>query len=164
MQEPASPVATGEWRSLLRTAWRRSIGKHAGDPGTYFKDHNDVHLRILLAQSASARSISLSLSPDQAVTSVPYSLNGGGGAVSAGRIHRPANHSWSKGAGITTGDLVAAVATGPANPSQTLILLAGDEVDIVTYSAGQPARPEYSFGEHTFAIPQTTDGWKLCRP
>ena len=55
------------------------------------------------------------------------------------------------------------MATGPANPSQTLILLAGDEVDIVTYSAGQPARLEYSFGEHTFAIPQTTDGLEIMQ-
>ena len=72
---------------------------------------------------------------------------------------------WSKGAGINQFcDLVRLVATlEPANPSQTLILLAVDEVDIVTYSACQPARLEYSFGEHTFAIPQTTDGLEIMQ-
>ena len=36
-------------------------------------------------------------------------------------------------------------------------------MDVVTYSAGQPARLEYSFEDHTFAIPQTEDGLEVLQ-
>ena len=164
VQEPASAVATqvngGVYSVQLGDG---AVANMQAIPGQIFKDHNDVHLRIWFAQSASGP-FDL-LSPDQAVTSVPYSLNGGGGAtVSAGSGSTVQQTTVVEGGRVlTTGDLVRLVATGPANPSQTLILLAGDEVDIVTYSAGQPARLEYSFGEHTFAIPQTTDGLEIMQ-
>ena len=138
VQEPASAVATqvngGVYSVQLGDG---ALANMQAIPGQIFKDHNDVHLRIWFAQSASGPFDLLSLPIRQSLL-CSYSLKWGGStSVSAGSGSTVQQTTVVEGGRVlTTGDLVRLVATGPANPSQTLILLAGDEVDIVTYSAG----------------------------
>ena len=130
--------------------------------GSIFRDHNDAHLRIWV-RLGSTGSFEM-LSPDQAVTSVPYAL-GGNGALPASSS---SGGNVSNGSGSTTqvasqpqsvasatvGAYARLVANGPTQPSATLVLLTGDSADIVTYYADQPGRLEYAFGAHTFAFPK----------
>ena len=104
------------------------------------------------------------LSPDQPVTSVPYSLGGNGllaanpssgGSVSNGSGGSTHSVSGPQSIGsATVGAYARLVANGPTQPSATLVLLTGDSADIVTYYADQPGRLEYAFGAHTFAFPK----------
>ena len=104
------------------------------------------------------------LSPDQAISSAPYSLGGNGslnaspssgGSVSNGSGSSGYTVSNPQSIGsATVGAYARLVANGPAQPSATLVLLTGDSADIVTYYADQPGRLEYAFGAHTFAFPK----------
>ena len=69
---------------------------------------------------------------------------------------------WSKGAGINRSyDLVRLVATAlPIHRKPDLLVGMSRYCDLLRR---QPARLEYSFGEHTFAIPQTTDGLEIMQ-
>ena len=131
-------------------------------PGSVFKDHNDAHLRIWI-RLGSTGNFDL-LSPDQAISSAPYSLGGNGSlnasASSGGSV---SNGSGSSGYTVsnpqsigsaTVGAYARLVANGPSQPSATLVLLTGDSADIVTYYADQPGRLEYAFGAHTFPFPK----------
>ena len=129
-----------------------------------FKNHNDVHLRVWFNDGINGFE---QITPDRRFASVPYVLgsDGTGDANFESSSNSVTQHTTVVEGGrvLTSGELVRLVATGPENPSGTLILLEGDEVDVVTYSAGQPARLEYSFEDHTFAIPQTEDGLEVLQ-
>ena len=130
--------------------------------GSIFRDHNDAHLRIWVRLGSSGAFEMLS--PDQPVTSVPYSLGGNGllaanpssgGSVSNGSGGSTHSVSGPQSIGsASVGAYARLVANGPTQPSATLILLTGDSADIVTYYADQPGRLEYAFGAHTFAFPK----------
>ena len=130
--------------------------------GSIFRDHNDAHLRIWVRLGSSGAFEMLS--PDQPVTSVPYSLGGNGilaanpssgGSVSNGSGGSTHSVSGPQSIGsATVGAYARLVANGPTQPSATLVLLTGDSADIVTYYADQPGRLEYAFGAHTFAFPK----------
>ena len=133
--------------------------------GSIFRDHNDAHLRIWVRLGSSGAFEMLS--PDQPVTSVPYSLGGNGilaanlssgGSVSNGSGGSTHSVSGPQSIGsATVGAYARLVANGPTQPSATLVLLTGDSADIVTYYADQPGRLEYAFGAHTFAFPKAGD-------
>ena len=126
-----------------------------------FQNHNDVHLRVWFSDGVNGFQ---QISPDRRFASVPYVLgNDGTGDANFAGSGSTQQYTTEGGRVLTAGELVRLVATGPDAPSPTLILLAGDEVDVVTYSAGQPARLEYSFENHTFAIPQTADGLEVLQ-
>ena len=126
-----------------------------------FQNHNDVHLRVWFSDGVNGFQ---QISPDRRFASVPYVLgNDGTGDANFAGSGSTQQYTTEGGRVLTAGELVRLVATGPDAPSPTLILLAGDEVDVVTYSAGQPARLEYSFENHTFSIPQTADGLEVLQ-
>ena len=130
--------------------------------GSIFRDHNDAHLRIWVRLGSSGAFEMLS--PDQPVTSVPYSLGGNGilaaNPSSGGSVSNSSGGSTHSVSGpqsigsATVGAYARLVANGPTQPSATLVLLTGDSADIVTYYADQPGRLEYAFGAHTFAFPK----------
>ena len=128
-------------------------------PDQIFKDHNDAHLRIWFAQSASGP-FEL-LSPDQAIGAVPYALNGSlaAGNSSSGNVSNSSG-SQSTPSGPASvvsmaGGFVRLVADGPTNPSGTLVLLAGDTAEVLAYVGETTGLIEYSFGEHGFVLPKT---------
>ena len=49
------------------------------------------------------------------------------------------------------------VADGPENPSNTLVLLAGDSAEISSYVADKPGRLEYAFDAYTISLPRGED-------
>ena len=133
-------------------------------PDQIFKDHNDAHLRIWFAQSASGP-FEL-LSPDQAIGSVPYALNGNltAGNSSSGNVSNSSG-SQSTPSGPASvvsmaGGFVRLVADGPTNPSGTLVLLAGDTAEVLAYVGETTGLIEYSFGEHGFVLPKTFDSFR----
>ena len=133
-------------------------------PDQIFKDHNDAHLRIWFAQSASGP-FEL-LSPDQAIGSVPYALNGNltAGNSSSGNVSNSSG-SQSTPSGPASvvsmaGGFVRLVANGPSNPSSTLVLLAGDTAEVLAYVGETTGVIEYSFGEHGFVLPKTFDSFR----
>ena len=133
-------------------------------PDQIFKDHNDAHLRIWFAQSASGP-FEL-LSPDQAIGAVPYALNGSlaAGNSSSGNISNSSG-SQSTPSGPASvvsmaGGFVRLVADGPTNPSGTLVLLAGDTAEVLAYVGETTGLIEYSFGEHGFVLPKTFDSFR----
>jgi formylglycine-generating enzyme required for sulfatase activity len=49
------------------------------------------------------------------------------------------------------------VADGPENPSDTLVLLAGDSAEVSSYVADKPGRLEYAFDAYTISLPRGED-------
>ena len=93
-QEPAQSVAAtvSEGVYTIRLGDAALAGMQAL-PGQIFRDHSDAHLRIWFSQSPNGPYDLLS--PDQAVGSVPYALNGGSAsngtgsfAIAPGSINR----------------------------------------------------------------------------
>ena len=162
-QEPAQAVSVNVANGIYTVRLGdTSITNMQALPGSVFKDHNDAHLRIWI-RLGSTGNFDL-LSPDQAISSAPYSL-GGNGSVSASPSSggSVSNGSGSSGytvsnpqsvSAATVGAYARLVANGPSQPSATLVLLTGDSADIVTYYADQPGRLEYAFGAHTFPFPK----------
>ena len=162
-QEPAQAVSVNVANGIYTVRLGdTSITNMQALPASVFKDHNDAHLRIWI-RLGSTGNFDL-LSPDQTISSAPYSLGGNGSlnasASSGGSV---SNGSGSSGytvsnpqsvSAATVGAYARLVANGPSQPSATLVLLTGDSADIVTYYADQPGRLEYAFGAHTFAFPK----------
>ncbi|MDB0031050.1 SUMF1/EgtB/PvdO family nonheme iron enzyme [Opitutales bacterium] len=133
-------------------------------PDQVFKDHNDAHLRIWFAQSASGP-FEL-LSPDQAIGSVPYALNtnvAAGNSSSGNVSNSSGSQSTPSGpASVVSmaGEFVRLIANGPTTPSSTLVLLAGDTAEVLAYVGETTGLLEYSFGEHGFVLPKTFDSFR----
>jgi formylglycine-generating enzyme required for sulfatase activity len=162
-QEPAQAISVNVANGIYTVRLGDStISNMQALPGSVFKDHNDAHLRIWI-RLGSTGNFDL-LSPDQAISSAPYSLGGNGSlSASASSGGSVSNGSGSSGytvsnpqsvSAATVGAYARLVANGPSQPSATLVLLTGDSADIVTYYADQPGRLEYAFGAHTFAFPK----------
>ena len=132
-------------------------------PDLIFKDHNDAHLRIWFAQSASGP-FEL-LSPDQAIGAVPYALNtnvAAGNSSSGNVSNSSGSQSTPSGpASVVSmaGGFVRLIANGPTTPSSTLVLLAGDTAEVLAYVGETTGLLEYSFGEHGFVLPKTFDSF-----
>ena len=165
IQEPPTAVAVtltdGVYSVPLGNA---SLANMQMIPDQIFKDHNDAHLRIWFAQSASGP-FEL-LSPDQAIGAVPYALNGSlaAGNSSSGNVSNSSG-SQSTPSGPASvvsmaGGFVRLVADGPTNPSSTLVLLAGDTAEVLAYVGETTGLIEYSFGEHGFVLPKTFDSFR----
>ena len=165
IQEPPNAVAVtltdGVYSVPLGNA---SLANMQMIPDQIFKDHNDAHLRIWFAQSASGP-FEL-LSPDQAIGAVPYALNGSlaAGNSSSGNVSNSSG-SQSTPSGPASvvsmaGGFVRLVADGPTNPSSTLVLLAGDTAEVLAYVGETTGLIEYSFGEHGFVLPKTFDSFR----
>ena len=162
-QEPAQAVSVNVANGIYTVRLGDStISNMQALPGSVFKDHNDAHLRIWI-RLGSTGNFDL-LSPDQTISSAPYSLGGNGSlSASASSGGSVSNGSGSSGytvsnpqsiSAATVGAYARLVANGPSQPSATLVLLTGDSADIVTYYADQAGRLEYAFGAHTFAFPK----------
>jgi formylglycine-generating enzyme required for sulfatase activity len=162
VQEPPGAVAVtltdGVYSVALGNA---SLTNMQAIPGQIFQDHNDAHLRIWFAQSANGP-FDL-LTPDQAIGSVPYALNGNlaAGNSSSGNVSNSSG-SQSGPASVVSmaGGFVRLIANGPNNPSGTLVLLAGDTAEVVAYVGETTGLLEYSFGEHGFVLPKTFDSFR----
>jgi formylglycine-generating enzyme required for sulfatase activity len=162
-QEPAQAVSVNVSNGIYTVRLGdTSITNMQALPGSVFKDHNDAHLRIWIRLGSTGNFEMLS--PDQTISSAPYSLGGNGSlSASASSGGSVSNGSGSSGYTVsnpqsigsaTVGAYARLVANGPSQPSATLVLLTGDSADIVTYYADQPGRLEYAFGAHTFAFPK----------
>ena len=165
VQQPPTAVAVtlsdGVYSVALGNA---SLTNMQAIPGQIFQDHNDAHLRIWFAQSASGP-FDL-LTPDQAIGSVPYALNGNlaAGNSSSGNVSNSSG-SQSTPSGPASvvsmaGGFVRLIANGPNNPSSTLVLLDGDTAEVVAYVGETTGLLEYSFGEHGFVLPKTFDSFR----
>ena len=162
-QEPAQAISVNVSNGIYTVRLGdTSITNMQALPGSVFQDHNDAHLRIWIRLGSTGNFEMLS--PDQAISSAPYSLGGNGslnaspssgGSVSNGSGSSGYTVSNPQSIGsATVGAYARLVANGPSQPSATLVLLTGDSADIVTYYADQPGRLEYAFGAHTFAFPK----------
>jgi formylglycine-generating enzyme required for sulfatase activity len=165
VQQPPTAVAVtltdGVYSVALGNA---SLTNMQAIPDQIFQDHNDAHLRIWFAQSANGP-FDL-LTPDQAIGSVPYALNGNlaAGNSSSGNVSNSSG-SQSTPSGPASvvsmaGGFVRLIANGPNNPSGTLVLLAGDTAEVVAYVGETTGLLEYSFGEHGFVLPKTFDSFR----
>ncbi len=165
IQEPPTAVAVtltdGIYSVPLGNA---SLTNMQAIPDLIFKDHNDAHLRIWFAQSASGP-FEL-LSPDQAIGSVPYALNtnvAAGNSSSGNVSNSSGSQSTPSGpASVVSmaGGFVRLIANGPTTPSSTLVLLAGDTAEVLAYVGETTGLLEYSFGEHGFVLPKTFDSFR----
>ena len=165
IQEPPTAVAVtltdGIYSVPLGNA---SLTNMQAIPDLIFKDHNDAHLRIWFAQSASGP-FEL-LSPDQAIGAVPYALNtnvAAGNSSSGNVSNSSGSQSTPSGpASVVSmaGGFVRLIANGPTTPSSTLVLLAGDTAEVLAYVGETTGLLEYSFGEHGFVLPKTFDSFR----
>lgn len=132
-----------------------------------FHDHNDVHLRVWFSDGANGFQ---QLTPDRRFASVPYSLasNGGNQANFVPDSSASSNPSSENNSSASTtrnfnfgGPLgigyARLVADGPENPSDTLVLLAGDSAEVSSYVADKPGRLEYAFDAYTISLPRGED-------
>ena len=69
-------------------------------------------------------------------------------------VHPPQNFNFGGPLGIGYARLVA---DGPENPSDTLVLLAGDSAEMSSYVADKPGRLEYAFDAYTISLPRGED-------